>query len=56
MEVKNGNGTFQGFDMDKYFDKESLIDTLKGLYVEGNITDKEYRMWFKLNYKLEFQL
>ena len=54
MEVNNGNGTFQGFDMDKYFYKESLIETLNALYVEGNITDKEYRMWFKSNCTLEF--
>ena len=28
MEVNNGSGIFQGFDMEKFFDKESLIDTL----------------------------
>ena len=51
MEVNNGNGIFQGFDMEKFFDKESLIDTLNASYIAGNITDKDYRMWFKLNWK-----
>ena len=51
MEVNNGSGIFQGFDMEKFFDKESLIDTLSALYVEGDISDKDYRMWFKLNCK-----
>ena len=37
--------------MEKFFGKESLIDTLNALYIEGNITDKDYRMWFKLNGK-----
>ena len=51
IEVNNCNGIFQGFNMEQFFDKESLIDTLNALYVEGNITDKYYRMWFKLNCK-----
>ena len=51
MEVNNGSGIFQGFDMEKFFDKESLIDTLNALYVEGDISDKDYRMWYKLNCK-----
>ena len=51
MEVNNGSGIFQVFDMDNFFDKESLIDTLNALYVEGNISDKDYRMWYKLNCK-----
>ena len=33
MEVNNGSGIFQGFDMEKFFDKESLIDTLKALFI-----------------------
>ena len=28
MEVNNRSGIFQGVDMEKFFDKESLIDTL----------------------------
>ena len=51
MEVNNGSGIFQGFDMEKFFDKVSLIDTLNALYVEGDISEKDYRMWFKLNCK-----
>ena len=51
MEVNNGSGIFQCFDMEKFFDKESLIDTLNALYVQGDISDKDYRMWFKLNCK-----
>ena len=48
MEVNNGSGIFQGFDREKFFDKESLIDTLNALYGQGDIFDKDYRMWFKL--------
>ena len=51
MEVNNGHGIFQGFDMEKFFEKESLFDTLNALYVSGNISDKDYRMWFELNCK-----
>ena len=49
MEVNNGSGIFQVFDMDNFFDKESLIDTLNALYVEGSISDKDYRI-AKLEY------
>ena len=51
MEVNNGSGIFQGIDKETFFDKESLIDTLNALYVEGNISDKDYRIWFELNCK-----
>ena len=37
--------------MEKFFDKESLIDTLNALYIAGNIINKDYRMCFKLNFK-----
>ena len=33
------------------YSKESLLDTMNALYVPGNISDKDYRMWFKLNCK-----
>ena len=39
------------FDKEKLLDKESLLDTLNALYVSGNISDKDYRMWFELNCK-----
>ena len=51
MEVNNASAIFQGFDTEKLFDKESLIDTLNALYVTGNISDKDYRMWLKLDCK-----
>ena len=51
MEVNNGNSIFQGFNVEQFFDKESRIDTLNAIYVEGNITDKDYWTWFKLNCK-----
>ena len=38
----------QGFNNKKFFDKESLLDTL---YTEGHISDKDYRMLYKLNCK-----
>ena len=37
--------------MMKILDKESLLDTLYTLYIEGKIRDKDYRMGYKLNYK-----
>ena len=27
IEINEGNRIFQGFDMEKFFDKESLLDT-----------------------------
>ena len=33
------------------YSKESLFYTINALYVPGNIIDKDYRMWFKLNCK-----
>ena len=48
IEANNGQGIFQGFDMEKFFDKESLLNTL---YTEGHIIDKDYRMRYKLNCK-----
>ena len=40
---------FEAFDMEKFFDKEGLIDTLHTMYTEGKIAESDYRMWFKLN-------
>ena len=51
IEEKNGQGLYKGFDMENNFDKESLLDTLHTLYTEGNISDKDYRMWYELNCK-----
>ena len=38
------NGIFQVFDMAKFFDKESLIDTLYTLHTEAAICDNDYRI------------
>ena len=35
--------------MEKFFDKESLIDIMFTLSKKVEISDKDYRMWFKLN-------
>jgi len=39
----------QTFDMEKFFDKESLLDTMVTLKSKAGIDSKDYRMWFKLN-------
>ena len=48
-EEKKCNGIFQTFDMEKFFDKESLMDVMYTLHKEAKICDKDYRLWFKLN-------
>ena len=48
-EAKKCNGIFQAFDMEKFFDKESLMDVMHTLHKEAKICDKDNRMWFKLN-------
>ena len=41
---------YQAFDMEKFFDKEGLIDTLHTImYTKGKLSEKDYRMWFMLN-------
>ena len=35
--------------MAKFFNKESLIDTLYTLHTEAGICDNDYRIWYKLN-------
>ena len=42
-ESSKEGGIIQTFDMEKFFDKESLLDTMVTLKT------KDYRMWFKLN-------
>ena len=49
--MNEGCGIFQGFDKEKFFNKERLLDTLYTLYTEGHINDKDYRLWYKLNCK-----
>ena len=42
METQNKAGIFQAFDMEKFFDKEGLIDTLYTIYTKGKILEKDY--------------
>ena len=37
--------------MEKFFNKEGLIDTLHTMYTKGKISEKDYRMWFYLHNK-----
>ena len=39
---------FKTFDLEKFFDKESLIETIDNLKKEANLSDKDYKLWFKL--------
>ena len=48
-EQKNEKGIFQVFDMEKFFDKESLIDTMYTLDKKAMISNKTYRLWYRLN-------
>ena len=49
LEESKGIGIINTFDMEKFFDKESLIDIMFTLSKKADISDKDYRMWFKLN-------
>ena len=48
-EDKKEGGIFNTFDMEKFFDKESLVDCMDSLSKEANIDNKSYRLWYKLN-------
>ena len=48
-ETRKENGIFQVFDMEKFFDKESLVDALHTASIKGDISDKSYRLWYRLN-------
>ena len=48
-EQNKENGIFQVFDMEKFFDKEPLDDTMYTLDKKANISNKTYRLWYKLN-------
>ena len=52
IEINEGNGIFQDFEMEKVFYKESLLDTLYTQYTAGNISDKAYRMSYKLKNRI----
>ena len=49
--TKKENGIFQVFDMEKFFDKESLLDAMYTLSTRAKVCDKTYRLWYKLNDK-----
>ena len=42
-EEKKCNGIFQTFYMEKFFDKESLLDVMNMLHKEAKICDKDYK-------------
>ena len=48
-EEKKENGIYQTFDMERFFDKKSLMDTMYTLKTKADIDDKDYRLWYKLN-------
>ena len=35
--------------MEKFFDKESLLDTMYTLKTKADVDNKDYRLWYKLN-------
>ena len=37
--------------MEKFFDKESLLDTMHTLNKKAKISGKDYRLWYMLNEK-----
>ena len=48
-EENKCNGIFQTFDMEKFFDIESLMDVMDTLNKEAKLCDKDNRLRFKLN-------
>ena len=50
-ETNRENGIFQVFDMAKFFDKESLLDAMHNLSTRAKVSDKSYRLCWKLNEK-----
>ena len=48
-ETSNTMCIFEAFDMEKFFDKKGLIDTLHIMLTKGKKSMSDYRMWFKLN-------
>ena len=47
---------FEAFDMEKFFDKMGLIDTLHTMYTPGKMSTSDYRMWFHLNNKTKISI
>ena len=53
LEESNRMGIINTFDMEKFFDKESLIDIMYTLCKKAGIDEKDYRLWYKLNKNTE---
>ena len=51
IEVGETICIFEAFDMEKFFDKEGLIDTLHNMPTKGKISMSDYRTWFHLSNK-----
>ena len=49
LEESNKMGIINTFDMEKFSDKESLMDIMYTMSKKAGISDKDYRMWYKLN-------
>ena len=49
IEERGAKSVFQTFDLKKFFNKESLVNTMCTLKEKAGISDKEYRLWYKLN-------
>ena len=47
---------FEAIEMEKFFDKEGLIDTLHTMLTKVKISMSDYRMWFKLNNKTRISI
>ena len=49
LEESNRMGIINTYDMEKFFNKESLMDIMYTLWKKAGIDEKDYRMWYKLN-------
>ena len=49
LEERKLGGVFQCFDMEKFFDKESLLDVMYVMKDKAKIDDKSYRSLVKIN-------
>ena len=49
LEESHRMGVINTFDMEKFFDKESLMDIMYTLWTKAGIYEKDYRLWYKLN-------
>merc|ERR1711899_117491 len=49
LEERKLGGVFQCFDMEKFFDKESLLDCMDVLKHEADIDNKSYRLIYMMN-------